>query len=212
MGWKHTTKMMEMSVYMPWLVNRFLSLGGTREKLKIFSIQQFLEQTKRKCDVIAVCSGIGAKELLNDQSVYPMKGQIVKVRTNLRKFYTGEEVYSEPTYILPRTQVAVLGGSKKNEWNTDVDPKLTQDILKRCDELLPGISQFPIVDISCCLRPCRENGLRLEVVEYSEFGNHSIPIIANYGHAGCGPTLSWGCSKKVIEFSNQFQLMNRSKL
>jgi len=215
-GWKHTTKIMEMPMYMKWLQSRFLALGGTREQKRLNAINdlaQYLSEQRRRCDVVVLCSGLGARSLMNDMSVFPMKGQIVKVLANLTTCYVGEGVYEHPSYILPRTQVAVLGGSGlKNVWDVNVDDNMTKDILKRCEELLPGISRNPIVDISCCLRPCREKGLRLEIAQQLTISNTAVPVVANYGHGGCGPTLSWGCAKAVSEFADEFHRMNRSKL
>jgi hypothetical protein len=84
---------------MKFLVNRFLSLGGTRELAVVDSIESLLSNSKR-CDLVSVCSGLGARRLLNDDTVFPMKGQIVVVRGHVDHFYCGGLRYVSLSFFL----------------------------------------------------------------------------------------------------------------
>ncbi|WP_428407754.1 FAD-dependent oxidoreductase [Hyphococcus sp.] len=48
------------------------------------------------------------------------------------------------------------------------------------------------------LRPYRSNGFRLE---HEKFGRRDV--IHNYGHGGCGVTLSWGCAQLSVELAEK---------
>jgi D-amino-acid oxidase len=58
----------------------------------------------------------------------------------------------------------------------------------------PDLSDTQILRFVCGIRPCRTGGLRLEAERV--VGKH---IVHNYGHGGCGVTLSLGCAEAVLE-------------
>ncbi|MDF1808856.1 MAG: FAD-dependent oxidoreductase [Phycisphaerales bacterium] len=54
----------------------------------------------------------------------------------------------------------------------------------------PDLGDHNIIETVCGLRPCRHGGLRIEVEQ-----THSKTIIHNYGHGGCGVTISFGTAE-----------------
>ena len=52
------------------------------------------------------------------------------------------------------------------------------------------------------LRPYRLKGVRLE----HELYQGKLNVIHNYGHGGCGVTLSWGCAGTVVQLVKEIQL------
>ena len=53
------------------------------------------------------------------------------------------------------------------------------------------------------LRPYRLNGVRLE----HEMFQGKLNVIHNYGHGGCGVSLSWGCAGTVVQLVKEIQLL-----
>ncbi len=50
------------------------------------------------------------------------------------------------------------------------------------------------------LRPFRNGGVRLELEEFViEDRNNIAKVVHNYGHAGIGVILSWGCADEVCQ-------------
>lgn len=64
----------------------------------------------------------------------------------------------------------------------------------------PDLSDEQFLGAVCGLRPCRRGGLRLELDRVGH-----TPVIHNYGHGGCGVTLSLGCAQVVGELADTIQ-------
>ncbi|WRT66997.1 uncharacterized protein IL334_003963 [Kwoniella shivajii] len=99
---------------------------------------------------IVVCVGIGAITLgqVEDQTVFPTRGQVVKVKAPwIRSGFTrqvgelngGEG--GERTYVIPRPDgEVILGGTRElNDWYPYPREETTKDILKRVLEICPDL-------------------------------------------------------------------------
>jgi len=62
----------------------------------------------------------------------------------------------------------------------------------------PDLGDDQMLGAVCGLRPCRHGGIRLEI---ESFGPKSI--IHNYGHGGCGVTLSFGTAEIAADLVDQ---------
>lgn len=51
-----------------------------------------------------------------------------------------------------------------------------------------------LIDIAVCLRPFRAQGPRIEAQSL-----HGKTVIHNYGHGGCGWSLSWGAAQRAVQ-------------
>jgi D-amino-acid oxidase len=97
-------------------------------------------------------------------------------------------------YLFPREDGVLIGGiAEPHTWNLEIDAGLTADIVARCSQVNAVVGDAPIVKQFVGLRPGRDT-VRLEVEELSE----QCTVIHNYGHAGLGYTLSWGCADDVV--------------
>lgn len=53
-----------------------------------YSSRQYYNQVFNDYDVIVNCSGLGAMKLVPDQTMYPIRGQVVRVKAPfLKQFY-----------------------------------------------------------------------------------------------------------------------------
>jgi D-amino-acid oxidase len=207
--------MVDTDAYMDWLLKRALNLGVKIENRKISG--NLLKQEKSLkaefgVDVIVNCSGLGSIELANDDTMYPLRGALVRVHNDgktmpsILKSYCMSFDDSTPgqdmIYIIPRgDNMLVLGGLvEPDQWTTDIgldNYQPVRDMLERCIDFLPILEDASVDNmepVRVGLRPSRKENIRLEVEPNSS-------IIHNYGHGGSGVTLSWGCAIEVAELA-----------
>ena len=73
------------------------------------------------------CTGLGSRELFNDQDLHPARGQlaILEPQPEVRYAFTGG-----PGYMFPRPDGIILGGTfELDEWNTTPEPATIQRII-----------------------------------------------------------------------------------
>ena len=189
--WKLDCHCIDTSPYLDWLRHRFTERGGLVVRRKIKN----LSQLTRDYDIVVNCTGLGARELVGDSSLYPVRGQIVEVAgDHVRDAYINPD--PDLTYIIPQNGRVLLGGSAEpHNWSTEVNAEQTESIYRRCVEMCPQLAGSKVVRTWAGLRPARPT-VRVEVD--SEFGGESL-LLHNYGHGGQGYILSWGCAVDITE-------------
>lgn len=114
----------------------------------------------------------------------------------LKQIIADDEAHNRLAYIIPREKDIVLGGSAQvNDWNLEVDPQDTEEILRKAKLLSPLFNDVTILEEKVGLRPGRAE-VRVEVENLD-----GKTIIHNYGHGGAGFTLSWGCAQDALELA-----------
>ncbi|MFJ6215160.1 FAD-dependent oxidoreductase [Streptomyces sp. NPDC092296] len=188
-GWEFTVPTVEMPVYLPWLVGRFLDAGGELVQQRINS----LREARAWAPAVVNASGLGARQLCGDGALQPVRGQLLLVRNP--GLHTSLRVQDDPagyTYIHPRSTDVVLGGTfDEGSWDTAADPATARAILARCTALAPELRDAEILGHPVGLRPARRGGIRLEADTRTLPGTR---LVHNYGHGGAGVTLCWGCA------------------
>ena len=117
------TPIIEMPIYLKWLTKKYNDLGGSLEQK---TISNFLELPSN-FDVVVNCTGLEAGELTGDKEVYPIRGQILRVKTDISVMHLDQQI---PTlaYIVPRSNDMILGGvAQQDNWSlspTDKDLSL----------------------------------------------------------------------------------------
>jgi D-amino-acid oxidase len=177
----------EMPIYLEYLMDRFGAAGGSVQRRTLSSLHEV------DADVVVNCVGLGARDLVDDVSMEPIRGQIVRVRNpGIGRFVLDEDNPEGVTYIVPRSGDCILGGTaEEGAWDLEPDPETAARILRRCTHLEPRLTGVEVLEHRVGLRPGRPE-IRLE----REDG--PIPRIHNYGHGGSGITLSWGCAEETI--------------
>lgn len=182
--------LLDTTFYLPWIFAQFKELGG-----------KFIQRTVRDLDkdttghnVVVNCTGLGAAELCNDKELYPVRGQVVVVRPNgTHDIRADDEAHNNLAYIIPRHNDIILGGTaQKDNWDLEIDPADTREILRKAALLNPKFKSVEIIAQKVGLRPGR-GSVRVEKEDL-----RGRIIIHNYGHGGAGYTISWGCANEVV--------------
>ncbi|MCS6917641.1 MAG: FAD-binding oxidoreductase, partial [Chitinophagales bacterium] len=183
-----TVPLIETQLFMPYLMEQFLGLGGTIEVRRI----EQLNSLQIDCDLVVNCSGLAARQLADDELVKPVKGQIVMLDLQLPLPILLDE--QEPTYLVQRRDGLLVGGTREEGVYTETtDEPTLQDILRRAAVLVPQVRQARRLTQWAGLRPWRPH------VRVERSGN----LIHNYGHGGSGFTLAWGCAREVVRLAEK---------
>ncbi len=186
----------DVPIYLPWLLNKFESDGGTIIESEISDLSEIESQA----DLIVNCSGLGARQVVGDDLVYPIRGQSLRVKAKS----SGRHLLDQTgpltlSYVFPRKNDYVLGGTDEvNVYHTDEDPATTEQILRKAKQLDPTLECQEILESLIGLRPARQE-VRVELENCSG----RCPVIHNYGHGGAGYTLSWGCADEVATLASK---------
>ena len=186
-GHAFAAPIVEMPIYLSYLMDRFDATGGSVQRRALSSLDEI------DARVVVNCVGLGARDLVDDASMEPIRGQVVRVRNpGLERFVLDEENPEGVTYIVPRSGDCILGGTAEaGEWDLEPDPEIAAGILRRCTRLEPRLVDVEVLEHKVGLRPGRPE-IRLQ----REDG--PVPRIHNYGHGGSGITLSWGCAEETL--------------
>jgi D-amino-acid oxidase len=194
-GLRFSVPLAEMPRYLPWLLEQFQASGGQLEHRRLGS----LGELAGTAPVLVNCTGLGARTLVGDLSVIPVRGQIVRV-TNPGVWLSvrDEEHPGGRAYVHPRAHDCILGGTlEEGSWDQGVNPVTAEAILRRCRDLVPALARARVLEHIVGLRPARP-AVRLELTV-----SQQQRVIHNYGHGGAGITLSWGCAHDVAQLATQ---------
>lgn len=152
--------------------------------------------------LVVNCSGVWARSLVNDASVFPIRGQVVRIARPLDvhgsiRLYQRHDPF---TLILPRSNDCILGGTaQENDWSLTPREQDTREIVERCAKVVPAVAECRVLSEAVGLRPGRTE-VRLEL----EMAGPSRPIVHNYGHGGGGFSVAWGCANEVASIIRKY--------
>jgi D-amino-acid oxidase len=192
-GYVFEVPLIETPIYMQYLMARFQKLGGLIEQKTVSALSELY----RERQLIINCAGLGASTLVPDDKLYPIRGQIVRVKASgVKRSLVADSSDAALSYIVPRSQDCILGGTaEKGNGNLKVVTATAKDILRKCKQLEPALENVEELEHLVGLRPGREGGVRLKMERVFQ----GCAIIHNYGHGGSGFTLSWGCAEAVTK-------------
>lgn len=193
-GYKADVPLIETPLYMRYMMARFQDSGGVIEQREVADLTAVAEEYP----LIINCAGLGARELVADTALYPIRGQIMRIAPlpGLRA-WIDEHNDRGLTYIIPRQDGVILGGTaQEGNWQLAVDEDTAETIRQNCLHLEPRLQELKILEHRVGLRPGRPE-VRLE----AEMLTPTCTVIHNYGHGGAGFTLSWGCADEVVRLA-----------
>jgi D-amino-acid oxidase len=198
-GWRFPAPVIDMTRYLPWLEAQLADRGVIPEPCELTDLTDVTDLAAASRGVVVNCSGLGARWLVPDPAVTPVRGQVVLVdQIGLDEWIADESEEDRPlTYVVPRIDDVVVGGTAEDgAFGLDVDPDTASDILRRATELVPALAGARVLGHKVGLRPARPT-VRLEA-ETVPGADAPLTVVHCYGHGGAGVTLSWGCAAEVV--------------
>ena len=191
-GIQYETMTVNPEKFLPLLKNELQSRGVCFIQQGVSQIEAVKDATG--CKAVVNASGLGASNLASDNSVLPVRGQTMLVKTDFNELMMWQG--SHYTYVIPRmyTGGVIVGGvSQEGSFDQEVDKDLRVDILKRVKMLAGG--SLDAVDLTrdvqmdiVAFRPARRDGYRLEVER---------DVVHAYGFGGLGYTYCYGAALEV---------------
>ena len=186
--WAFATYITNCTKYLEWLMREFQANGGTVEKRKVKSLEEFSDY-----DIVINCTGMWAGELVPEHDMKPCRGQTILAKAPWVSTFIVDEDGLDLTYIFPRANTIVMGGTAEiGNYSEETNSETTQKILEKCIKFMPSLKKAQILGGLAGLRPLRSR-VRLD----TEVGPKGGLTIHCYGHGGQGVVLSWGCAQEI---------------
>ncbi|KAF9580640.1 hypothetical protein BGW38_002630 [Lunasporangiospora selenospora] len=168
-------------------------------------------------DLILNATGLGARELADDEDVYPVRGAVKRIDNGRAGHFRHlNEAYLVPAqkddkghptktiFIVPRNDDVLYVGSiiQPNNYDMDLTPDSpeVQYMWNRAGDFMPSLhhaKMVPMFPFAQGLRPFSKKNAKVRADEKATF-----PLVHNYGHGGSGWTLGVGtarCAVYIVE-------------
>ncbi|MCA9800505.1 MAG: FAD-dependent oxidoreductase [Cyanobacteria bacterium HKST-UBA02] len=182
-------------VYLPWLHRKVAVAGGNLETRTVSN----LSDCPADFDIIVNCTSLGARELVGDTDIYPVRIQIVKIRSRgFDRVVIDDDGPNQRACVCPQNGYIKLGGVfDEGDESLEVDDSLTAGILERCNRIAPGLEATTddIISVTRALRPERRF-IRVEKESLAD----GRTVVHNYGHDGMGYIVSWGIAAEIASY------------
>ncbi|XP_064364947.1 D-aspartate oxidase isoform X2 [Dromaius novaehollandiae] len=189
-GQAFTTLKCDCPPYLLWLEKRLKAKGVQMYTRKVANLWELHSEY----NIVVNCTGIGAHQLVGDQQLFPVRGQVLKVHAPWVKHFVRDG--DGLTYIYPGIHNVTLGGTREKEsWNLSPDPSTTKAIFDRCCSLEPSLQRAQDIKVRVGLRPSRVCvALHREVLSQ---GGAKLLVVHNYGHGSGGFSMHRGTAKEA---------------
>jgi D-amino-acid oxidase len=187
-AWATRLPVIDMARYLPWLEAECRNRGGV---IRTRRLERLVEAPG---DVVVHCTGLGARQLVGDARIRPMRGQVARLANpGLTRVWLDQRL-DHLAYVVPFPDRVVVGGTAEpDEWDDAPQSEVEALILRRGALLEPSIAHLPVTGRAVGLRPYRDE-VRLEASRLAD----GRGVVHNYGHGGSGVTLSWGCAREAV--------------
>lgn len=215
-AYSHSTPVINTDKAMAYLMALVKAKGANMETRKFTQPLKTVGEQLLKdlsADAIVNATGLGAKELAEDDDVYPVRGAVRRVENTRRgQFRHLNEAYLVPAqldsnkhptktvFIVPRNDDVLYVGSiiQPNHYDKTLSPDSpeVQIMWDRAGEFMPRLRHagfFPGYTFAQGLRPFTKRNAKVRADEGADF-----PLVHNYGHGGSGWTLGIGTARCVV--------------
>ncbi|SPO01618.1 uncharacterized protein DNG_04292 [Cephalotrichum gorgonifer] len=215
-AYSHRTPIINTDKAMAYLMALVTAKGAQLETQKfVGSIKTFGESLLKDhgADVIVNATGIAAKELAEDDDVFPMRGAVKRIdNTRNGQFRHLNDAYLVPAQkdslghviksivIIPRSDDVLYIGSlmQSGNYGNDLTPDSpeVQVMWNRAGEFMPKLlaaGVVPSYPFAQGLRPCTKKNAKVRADEETKFH-----LVHNYGHGGAGWTLGVGTARTAV--------------
>ncbi|KAF9031555.1 FAD dependent oxidoreductase [Hymenopellis radicata] len=218
-AYQHLAPVIDTDVYMQWLRFVLICKGAVIETRRLNG--DLLDQEEEllaefKADFIVNATGLASFELANDNSVYPLRGALIRVINDGKKFpkvaealvVTHDDTRGEDediVFIVPRNdRILIIGGiAQPHEYALDLalnSPEIVR-MRQRCNNFVPGLENAeydPVTPFVQGHRPFRGTNVRVERELRPRSDGSMSRIVHSYGQGGAGFSLSFGCANDVL--------------
>ncbi|XP_075270331.1 D-aspartate oxidase isoform X3 [Opisthocomus hoazin] len=189
-GQAFTTLKCDCPPYLLWLEKRLKASGVQMYTRKVADLWELHSEY----NIVVNCTGIGAHQLVGDEKLFPVRGQVLKVHAPWVKNFIRDG--DGLTYIYPGIHRVTLGGTREKEnWSLFPDPGTIKDIFDRCCSLEPSLRGAQDIKVKVGLRPSR-HWVRLQREVLSQ-GGVKLLVVHNYGHGAGGFSVHMGTAKEA---------------
>lgn len=218
-AYEHVAPVIDTDVAMSFLMRLVRRKGGRMETDTVHGDILGQEEHLLKiydADVIVNATGVWAGEAAGDESVYPLRGGLLRVINDGRDFPKVENsmVVSSATredgsfrdmaFLVPRNDKTLLLGSilHQDSWQLDLTPSCTEvvQMRRRCEDFLPFLKNArldPLCPLVQGRRPMRPGHVRVEREKRLTQHARLSRVVHAYGHGGAGWSLAFGSAKEV---------------
>lgn len=180
--------------YLPWLRQQVVAGGAHFEQKTVSSLASCPDEF----DVVINCTGLAARDLTNDGTIYAESIQVVTVPNviGLNRVIIDNDGPNARACIVPHASYIKLGGViHEHDESREVDPAATLDILTRCNRLVPGLNAT-LADVQSVVRAVRAERPTIRV-ELERLPDGPF-VIHNYAHDGMGYLTSHGIADEIL--------------
>ena len=145
--------LVDTPIYLDHLVERLRAAGGELELGRVAS----LADAARTAPRVANCAGLGARSLVPDPTLRPVRGpKVVVENPGLDTFFMEAPLGAAWTAYLPHGDHVVLGGrAAEGDERLAADPAEAAEILRACAEVEPRLAGARVLEHRVGLRPGR---------------------------------------------------------
>ncbi|KAH9922742.1 uncharacterized protein B0H18DRAFT_1120744 [Fomitopsis serialis] len=180
--------------------------------------------SKYGAHAIVNATGLSAVELAGDETVYPLRGALIRVVNDGKSFPKVTEALAVGIddahrdeqdlvcIVLRNDNVLILGGiAQPRQWNLDLtleSPEIVR-MRERCNDFVPGLDNAeydPDAPLVQGNRPARSENVRVEREMRLKADGSASRIVHSYGQGGSGFSLSFGCAGEVLGLLKELSL------